>query len=64
MNAAVVGVLAQALYDPVFLKGIHGPGDLTLAAAAFLAITVLRVPVWSAVIALALAGGLRGGFGL
>lgn len=64
VNAAVVGVLAQALYDPVFLKGIHGPGDLTLAAAAFLAITVLRVPVWSAVIALALAGGLRGGFGL
>lgn len=64
VNAAVVGILAQALYDPVFLKGIHGPGDLTLATAAFLAITVLRAPVWAAVIALGLAGGLRGAAGL
>lgn len=35
VNAAVVGILGAALYDPVFTSGITGPKDLAIAAVAF-----------------------------
>ena len=57
VNAAVVGILAAALYDPVFLTAVHGPRDAALALLAFGAITVLRLPAWLVVVA-ALAVGL------
>jgi len=35
INAAVVGVLAAALYDPVWTSAIHSKADFGLALAAF-----------------------------
>ncbi len=35
INAAVVGVLAAALYDPVWISAIHAKADFALALAAF-----------------------------
>ena len=37
-NAAVVGILAAALYTPVFTSGIHGPAAMAAAATAFVAL--------------------------
>jgi chromate transporter len=55
VNAAVVGLLAAALYDPVFTGGITSPRAMALAAAAFVALSAWRSPAWAVVIA---AGGV------
>jgi chromate transporter len=56
VNAAVVGVLLAALYDPVWKAGITGPHDFALAAAAFLLLFMWRTPPWL-VVAFGAAGG-------
>jgi chromate transporter len=56
VNAAVVGLLLAALYDPVFTGAIHGPADFGLAVIALGLLTVARMPAW-AVVALTAAGG-------
>lgn len=56
VNAAVVGVLAAALYDPIFTNAIKWPEDLALAIAAFTALTFWRFPVLPVVLATAAAG--------
>ncbi len=56
VNAAVVGILLAALYDPVWTTGIHVPADFALAAAAFLLLAAWQVPPWLVVI-LTAAGG-------
>jgi chromate transporter len=58
INAAVVGLLAAALYDPVFTTGIGAPGTMALAAAAFVALAAWRAPAWAVVLAAGLLGGL------
>jgi chromate transporter len=55
-NAAVVGVLAAALYDPVWVSAILGPRDFALALTAFLLLTVWRLPPWLVVTLTALGG--------
>ncbi|MDF2177076.1 chromate efflux transporter [Aliiglaciecola sp. CAU 1673] len=45
VNAAVVGLLGAALYDPLWLHGILGWSDVLLALAAFLALLSKKVPV-------------------
>ena len=52
-NAAVVGLLLAALYDPVFTSAVSSPRDFALALAAFGALTLLRVPPWLLVLATA-----------
>ena len=56
VNAAVVGILLAALYDPVWTTGILVPADFALAAAAFLMLELWKVPPWLVVI-LSAAGG-------
>lgn len=56
INAAVVGILAAALYTPVFTAGIQSPAAMAIAAAAFIALTHWRTPAWAVVIAAGLAG--------
>lgn len=56
-NAAVVGVLAAALYHPVMTGGLHRPADAALAAALWAGLAIWRLPPWVIVIAGA-AGGL------
>ena len=55
-NAAVVGILAAALYDPVWTGAVGTPRDLALAAVAFVLLTVWRAPPWSVVVLTALGG--------
>lgn len=55
-NAAVVGILAAALYTPVFTSGIHGPATMAVAAGAFVALRSFKVPAWAVVIGAALIG--------
>lgn len=55
-NAAVVGILGAALYDPVFTSAITGPGSFALALICFVLLTAWRAPPWLAVIAAALGG--------
>jgi chromate transporter len=54
VGAAVVGVLAAALWDPVLTTSIGGPGDVAFALGLLLLLRVL--PVW-AVVPLAAAAG-------
>jgi chromate transporter len=44
VNAAVVGLLASALYDPVWTSAVRGRTDFAVAAAAFVALTAWRAP--------------------
>jgi chromate transporter len=50
VNAAVVGLLLAALYNPVWTSAIHEPSDFALALAAFLLLAFWRVPPWLTVI--------------
>jgi chromate transporter len=56
-NAAVVGILAAALYDPVWIGAILTPWDFLLALAGFLLLTVWGVAPWI-VVALTAVGGV------
>ncbi|MCD1286453.1 chromate efflux transporter [Brevibacterium sp. GP-SGM9] len=56
INGAVVGILAAALYDPVFAQGITSPTTLALAVVVFIAQTKWNLPAWAAVIGAGLVG--------
>lgn len=60
VDAAVVGLLAAAFWDPVVSRTIAGPGDVVLAAAAFVALVVWKAPPWAVVGASALVGAAIG----
>jgi chromate transporter len=47
VNAAVVGVLLGALYNPVFVSAIHSAADFAVALAGFLLLQILRLPSWA-----------------
>jgi len=55
-NAAVVGILAAALYDPVFTTAITGPAPFALALLCFVLLTTWRLPPWSVVLVGAASG--------
>ena len=50
INAAVVGLLLAAFYNPVWTSGILSPGDFGLALAAFTLLVFWKVPPWLVVI--------------
>ena len=50
VNAAVVGLLLAALYDPVWTAAVAGPRDAALVLAAYGALAVWKVPPWAVVI--------------
>ncbi len=56
VNAAVVGLLLAAFYDPVWTSAIRGAPDFSLALIAFLVLTQWRMPPWLVVLCSALAG--------
>ena len=58
VNAGVVGILAAALYTPVFTSGITSARALAVAVAAFLALQFWKSPPWAVVIAAGLIGFL------
>jgi len=58
VNAAVVGLLLAALYNPVWTAGITSAYDFALAAAAFLLLFMWQTPPWLVVALSALGGAL------
>ena len=56
VNAAVVGLLLAALYDPVWTAGITSARDFALGVAAFLLLYEWKTPPWL-VVALCAVGG-------
>lgn len=56
VNAAVVGLLLAALYDPVWTSAIFSPTDFALALIALVALMFWKLPPWLVV----LVGGFAG----
>ncbi|MEA3644289.1 MAG: chromate transporter, partial [Lamprobacter sp.] len=49
-NAAVVGVLGAALYQPVWTGAVAVPADFAIALSAFVLLTAWRTPPWLVVL--------------
>jgi chromate transporter len=58
VNAAVVGLLLAALYNPLWVSTIHGAPDFVLLLVAFALLFVGRAPPWVVVV---VTGGLGAG---
>jgi len=58
VNAAVVGLLAAALYDPVWRAAVHDPADFAAALVAFVLLAAWRLNPVLVVGLCALAGGV------
>ncbi|MFZ5649304.1 MAG: chromate transporter [Bacillota bacterium] len=56
INAAVVGILLAALYNPVWIKAIKSPWDFSLALLAFGLLFIWKLPPWLVVLVCALGG--------
>ncbi|GAA0682523.1 chromate efflux transporter [Marinobacterium maritimum] len=56
INAAVVGLLLAALYDPIWTSSVHSGVDFALVLLAFAALQVWKLPVWLLVPLFALGG--------
>ncbi|TYK54641.1 chromate efflux transporter [Pseudomonas synxantha] len=58
VNAAVVGLLLAALYQPVWTSAIFNVYDVALALLALVALMVWKLPPWLVVIGCGVLGGL------
>ncbi len=58
INAAVVGLLLAALYQPVWTSAIHAPQDFGLALVALVALMFWKLPPWLVVVGTGVTGGL------
>ena len=58
VNAAVVGVLAAALWNPMLATAMQRPGDWALAAGAFVFLFVAGLPPWIVVVGLGVLTGV------
>ena len=56
VNAAVVGLLGAALYNPVWTSSVKAPGDFAIALFGFVLLTVWRAPPLLVVIISSLGG--------
>ncbi len=54
INAAVVGILLAALYDPVWTSAVHSGRDFGLVVMALVMLGWWRVPSWAVVLLTAL----------
>ncbi len=64
VNAAVVGVLLAALYNPIWTGTVHTPADFGFMLVALLLLALWGSPPWMVVLVGAAAGDLLGSFGL
>ncbi len=58
VNAAVVGVLAAALYDPLVTTTLVGPGEVVFAAVLLVVLHVWKATPWMVVLGAVLASPL------
>jgi len=56
VNAAVVGILLAALYDPIWTSAVRTPADFSLTLATFALLTIWKLPPWTGVLFAALGG--------
>jgi chromate transporter len=56
VNAAVVGILGGALYNPVWITSVKTPGDFGVALAGIILLAVWRAPPLLVVVLSAIAG--------
>lgn len=56
VNAAVVGLLGAALYNPVWTTSVKAPGDFGIALTGFVLLTVWRAPPLVVVVISAIGG--------
>ena len=54
-SAAVVGILAAALYQPVWTSAVASVSDMAVAAMGFALLSAWRVPAWAVVIVILVA---------
>jgi chromate transporter len=64
VNAAVVGVLLAALFNPIWVGAVHSSADFSLGLLAFLLLTLWAAPPWLVVLLGAVAGEALGTVGL
>ena len=62
INAAVVGLLLAALYDPVWTSSIKAPADLGLALVAFGLLMFWKWSPFYVVVITAVGGALLAGY--
>jgi chromate transporter len=62
INAAVVGLLLAALYQPVWTSAIHAPADFALGLVGFGLLTFWQWPPWIVVLLSAAAGEILSRF--
>ncbi len=60
INAAVVGILLAAFYDPVWTAAIVTPGDFALALVALTALIFWKLPPWLVVVLCGAIGAILG----
>ena len=60
VNAAVVGLLLAALYNPVWTSAVRGPADFALALVALGLLAFWKLPPWFVVLLAAVGGALMG----
>lgn len=58
INAAVVGVLLAALYQPIWITGVTSTENFVLVLLAIAALMLWKLPVWVVVLGCATAGGV------
>lgn len=58
VNAAVVGILLAALYDPLWTGTVHHTYDFALVLAAFWLLAMAKLPAWLVVVLTAAGGAL------
>lgn len=56
VNAAVVGILLAAFYNPIWTSSIIGPADFALAAILFSMLSYWKLPPWVVVLSGAVGG--------
>jgi chromate transporter len=56
VNAAVVGLLGAALYNPVWTTSVKSSGDFAVALVCFVLLVVWRTPPFVVVLVSACAG--------
>jgi len=50
VNAAVVGILLAALYNPVWTSAVHTSADFVMVLLALIALMVWKLPAWLVVL--------------
>ncbi len=60
LNAGVVGILAAAFYQPIWLSAVHSLLDIIAVVLGFVALKWLKPAIWQLLIAFMVFGVIAG----